>query len=100
MPLALYFRPSFDRSLKKLDAQQIKTVRLILETLELYYSSGCDLEKAKRISSKFFYKKLRTPYYEAGVNAHLRVVIRREDDQCIAMLAGNHNQIRQFLLDV
>ncbi len=100
MPLHLYHRPSFERSLKRLDTTQVKTVASILEALDVYYASGCDLAKAKEISSRFFYKQLKTPYYEAGIEGRLRVVIRREGQKCIAVLAGNHNQIRRFLLDV
>ncbi len=100
MPLSLYYRPSFERSRKQLDAGQSKTVGLILEAIEIYYASGCDLEKAKKIASRFFYKKLRTPYYEAGIDSRLRVVLCRDGDKGIAIIAGNHNQIRQFLLKV
>jgi len=39
---------------------------------------------------------LRRPYYEAGIEGSIRVVIRQEQ-MCIAVLAGNHDQIRQFL---
>lgn len=98
--LALYFRPSFRRSLKHLDPQQISTVGLILEALEIYYSANCNLEEAKKSAPRFFYKKLRSPYYEAGIESNLRVIIGREKEKCIAILAGNHDQILKFLLNV
>ena len=97
MPLYLYFRPSFKRSLKRLGHEQKKIVGLILESLNAYYSSGCDLLEAQRKAPLFFYKQLRKPYYEAGVERNTRVVIIREGEKCIAILAGNHNQIKQFL---
>ena len=39
---------------------------MILEALDVYYSSGCDLLKAKKVAPGFFYKQLRRPYYESG----------------------------------
>jgi len=100
MPLYLYYRPSFNRSLERLGYEQKKIVGLILESLTVYYSSGCDLYEAQKISPRFFYKQLRKPYHEAGVEGTIRVIIRREDEKCIAMLVGNHNQVKQFLANV
>ena len=100
MPLVLYYRPSFKRCLKQLDESQKKTVALILESLEVYYSKNCDIVQAQRITPRFFYKKLRNPYYEAGIESNVRVVLRREAGKCIAILAGNHDQIRKFLANV
>ena len=97
MPLHLYYRPSFKRSLERLGHEQKKIVGLILESLTAYYSSRCNLQEAQKIAPRFFYKQLRKPYYEAGVEGNIRVVIRRESENCIAVLAGNHNQIKQFL---
>ena len=99
MPLSLYFRPSFSRSLKRLDSTQIKIIGTILEALQSYYLSGCDLEAAKKAAPGFFYKQLRRPYYEAGVESGLRVVLVREKEKCIAVLAGNHDQIVRFLAE-
>ena len=97
MPLTLYFRPSFQRSLKRLGAEQQRTVGRVLEALQAYYASDCHLPAAQQHAPRFFYKQLRKPYYEAGVDRHLRVIIAREDDKGIAILAGNHDQIRRFL---
>ena len=100
MPLHFYYRPSFKRSLKRLGYEQKKVVGLILESLTAYYFSGCNQQEAQKIAPRFFYKQLRKPYYEAGVEGAIRVVIRREGENCIAILAGNHEQIRQFLSSV
>ncbi|MDO8749227.1 MAG: hypothetical protein Q7J72_08975 [Candidatus Omnitrophota bacterium] len=97
MPLRLYYRPSFKRSLKRLGHEQRKIAGLILESLAGYYSNGCNLQEAQKIAPRFFYKQLRKPYYEAGVEGNIRVVISREGENCIAVLAGNHDQIKQFL---
>lgn len=100
MSLELYFRPSFQRSLKGLDPGQVQIVGQILEALEAYYSHNHDLGAARRLSVRFFYKQLRRPYVEAGVESSLRVVLRIESGKAIAILAGNHDQIRKFLLKV
>ncbi len=97
MPLYFYYRPSFERSLKRLGSGQKKITGLVLEALEVYYSSGCDILEAQRVVPGFFYKQLRKPYFEAGVERNIRVVIRKEEERCIAILAGNHDQIKQFL---
>lgn len=100
MPLHLYFQPSFQRSLKPLDFQQKETVSLVLEALIVYYANRCSLIEAQKIAPRFFYKQLRKPYYEAGVERNLRVVLYKEDEKCIAVLAGNHDQIKRFLAGV
>ena len=97
MSLHLCYRPSFKRSLKHLGYEQKKIAGLILESIAVYYSSECDLLEAQKITTRFFYKQLRKPYYEAGIEGTMRVIIRREDNNCIAVLAGNHDQIKQFL---
>lgn len=100
MPLRLYYRPSFKRSLKRLGYEQKKIAGLILESLLVYYASGCDLLEAQKTAPRFFYKQLRKPYYEAGIEGTIRVVIRKEGENCIAVLTGNHDQIKQFLSGV
>jgi len=100
VPLHLYFRPSFRRSLKTLGHEQNKVVGRILEALRIYYVSNCDLVETQKIALRFFYKQLRKPYYEAGVEGNIRVVIRKEGEKCIATLAGNHDQIKRFLANL
>jgi hypothetical protein len=100
MPLCLCYRPSFKRSIKRLGYEQRKIVGLIFESLTVYYSSGCDLSEAQKIAPRFFYKQLRKPYYEAGIEGTIRMIIKLEDENCIAVLAGNHDQIKQFLASV
>jgi len=97
MPLSLYCRPSFNRSIKRLGSDQKKITAVMLEALLKYYATDCNILEAQKTSPGFFYKKLRTPYYEAGIESNIRVVIRKEGTKCIALLAGNHDQIRQFL---
>ena len=100
MPLRLYYRPSFDRAIKHLGYEQRKIVGLILEAVSIYYSSGCNLLEAQKIAPRFFYKQLSKPYYEAGIEMNIRVMIRREGEKCIAILAGDHAKIKRFLVDL
>ncbi len=100
MPLLLYYRSSFKRSLKRLGYEQKKIVGLTLESLTVYYSNGCDLDQARKTAPRFFYKQLRKPYHEAGIEGTIRVIIRRENEKCIAVLAGDHNHVKQFLGNV
>ena len=97
MPLYLYYRPSFNRSVKRLGSRQKKIAGTILEALDAYYSSNCSLLEARQIAPGFFYKQLRKPYYESGIEGNMRVVLRKEGNNCIAILAGNHDQIEKFL---
>ena len=63
----------------------------------IYYRDNCNLAKTKEIAPGFFYKQLQKPYYESGIESNIRVVLRRQGQKCVAMLVGNHDQIKQFL---
>ncbi len=97
MPLVLFLNPSFKKCLNKLGADQKIIVAIILETLQIYYNFNCDLERARDNAPGFFYKQLRKPYYEAGVERNIRVVLEKNGSVCTAILAGNHDQIKKFL---
>ena len=98
MPLNLLFTSSFYRSLKNFDPQQQQTVSEIIEALKFYYASGSDIAQAHKATPRFFYKKLRNDFYEAGVENKLRIILRKDGPHCSAVFAGNHDQIRKFLL--
>lgn len=97
MSLRLYRLPVFEKTRSKLGSEGIAIVGRILEALEVYYSTNCDLEAARKIAPRFFYKQLRKPYYEAGIESQIRVVIYREKERCFAVLAGSHDDVRRFL---
>lgn len=99
-PLFLFIRPSFERSVKRMGSQQMIIVGRIMDVLEVYYASGCNLEEAKKMAPRFFYKQLMGPYYEAGIEVNVRVVIRRDGEKCVTLLAGNHDQVKRFLRSV
>ncbi len=97
MPLFLLYASSFERSLKNLDPQQRVIIARIIESLEMYYSNECDIAKVLETETRFFYKKLRHDFYEAGVEGKLRIVLKKDGSKCVAILAGNHDQIKKFL---
>ena len=97
MPLYLFFLSSFERSLKILDTEQKETVQILLNALEIYFASDCNLSEAQRIAPRFFYKQLRKPFYEAGIEGKLRLIIRRDQSKCFAIMVGNHDQIKRFM---
>lgn len=99
MPLTLLHYSSFERSLKRLDAGQKRIVKRILKALLVYYASNCTLTEAQKQEPRFFYKQLRKPYYEAGAERNIRIIIERDKSECFAVLAGNHDQIKQFLVN-
>ena len=97
MPIQFTYASSFKRSVKKLGSKEVAVVKTILKALSVYYESGCDVSKAQKLSPRFFYKQLRKPYFEAGVEGKVRIIIERNGSQCMAILAGNHDLIKQFL---
>ncbi len=97
MPLILSAYSSFDRSLKSLGLEQREIVQRILHVLAVYYGSNCDLNEAQKFEPRFFYKQLRKPYYEAGIEGRIRVVIERDKSNCYLILAGNHDHVKKFL---
>lgn len=97
MPLILLFTLSFERSLKNLSFDQREIIKRIVETLTVYYENNCNLTAAQMVSPRFFYKQLYKPFYEAGIESKLRIVIRRDGLEGVAILAGHHDQIKRFL---
>ena len=97
MSLNLIAYSSFERSLKSFGPEQKEIVQRIVSTLNAYYHSNCDLKEANKTEPRFFYKQLRKPYYEAGVENKIRVIIERDKSNCYLVLAGNHDQVKKFL---
>ena len=97
MPLRFFYYSSFERSLKNLDPEQKKIVQRILKALEIYYASNCNVSEAQKLEPRFFYKQLRKPFYEAGVESKIRIMLERDKSECFAIAAGNHDQIKRFL---
>ena len=97
MPYTLAWLPSFERDVKGLDPQQKETVKTALRALLAYFSTNNDLTEAQKIAPRFFFKQLRRPFYEAGIEGKLRLVLRKDGLAFSAMLAGNHDQVRRFL---
>ncbi len=97
MSIALLYYKTFYKSLTKLDTTQLITTEKILAALKIYLLHNANLEKAKEVYSGFFYKQLRKPYFEAGIESRLRILMEKDSANVYAVFAGNHNQIRRFL---
>lgn len=97
--IRLYVLPSFERALKGLGATQKQIAQRLLNVLLVYYESNCNLDKARAIELRFFHKKLRDSFYEAGIEGQLRVILKRIGDEFAVAFLGNHDQIRRFLKD-
>ena len=100
MPVTLLFYRTFDRGLKGLDPQQVKTVWFVLDALRAYFLHNFNIDAARKIHPGFFYKQLRKPYFEAGVEGKLRVVMEKDGEDVYVVFVGNHDQIRRFLAGV
>ena len=98
MPFTLYFYSSFERSLKSLDPSQKTIVQRIVRALQAYLHAGADLSAAQKVEAGFFYKQLCKPYYEAGVEGKMRIIMERDKADCYLVLAGNHEDIKRFLM--
>ena len=68
-----------------------------LECIASYIAADNNLSKAQKIAPRFFFKKLRTPYYEAGIESKLRIVFEKHNGNLYAIFAGNHDQVKRFL---
>lgn len=97
MPYTLSWIPSFERAVKGLDPQQKVTVKTALRALLIYFSTNNDLTEAQKIAPRFFFKQLRRPFYEIGIEGKLRVILRKDELTFTAILAGNHDQVKRFL---
>jgi hypothetical protein len=97
MPYALESSASFERNTKGLSPQQKEIIKQGLNALLIYFSTNNNLSEAQKIAPRFFFKQLRKPFYEVGIEGKLRIVLRKEGNTLTAVLAGNHDQVNRFL---
>lgn len=97
MAFTLCWAPSFVRDVKHLDPQDKEIVKLILRAWRVYFATQNNLLEARKVAPRFFFKQLRRPFYETGIEGRWRIVLRREDLAFVALIAGNHDRIRRFL---
>ena len=82
--------PSFERSVKRLTAQEKKDLAKSLEVFNAFLT-------AHRASYGFRFKKINHDKYEFRIDVHLRVVVKAEDETYYLVLAGNHEDVRRYL---
>lgn len=86
----IFILPSFERSVKRLSAQdKIK----LSEALEAFNSF---LLTAKAPYG-FRFKKINHDKYEFRVEVRLRVIVKEEYDNYYLVLTGNHDEVRRYL---
>lgn len=82
--------PSFERSVKKLTLFDKKKLAQSLEEFNSFIISG-------KMPSGLGFKKINHDKYEFRVDIRLRVVVKVEGEDYYLVLAGNHDQVRQYL---
>lgn len=82
--------PSFERSVKKLTAQEKKQLAIALEKLNSFLISG-------QAPFGLGFKKINHDKYEFRVDIRLRVIIKIEGDILYLVLAGGHEEVRRYL---
>lgn len=81
---------SFDRSFKRLSREKRAKVRTALEGFLGFYENGTR-------PAGLGLKKLRGCYWEIRAGLHIRIIFLVKRDLVTFVLAGTHNDIKQFL---
>lgn len=85
------FKPSFDRSVKSLPSETKQEIKELCINLIEMLSSG------RRLSTGLGLKNLRKNFWEARKGLRLRILFRWESDLVEFILAGTHEDIKNFL---
>ena len=88
--MEVYFAPSFLRITKKLDPHIKDNIKATIEDVIDFYESG---EKTKGLGIKH----LRGTLWEARSGLQLRVVFDLSGNQMTFVLAGTHDDVKNFL---
>jgi mRNA-degrading endonuclease RelE of RelBE toxin-antitoxin system len=84
------FKPSFDRSFKKLEPSAKKKVADALSSLIDFFESG-------QRPSGLGLKHLRGDFWEIRIGLKIRVLFIFEGSTIGFVIVGSHNDIRRFL---
>ena len=84
--------PSFERAARRLTAHEKKLLIKSLEAFNQFLTAG-------HAPYGFRLKKIGQEKYEFRVDIRLRVIVKTEADCYYLVLAGNHNDIRRYLLN-
>ncbi len=85
------FKPSFDRSVKSLPSETKQEIKELCINLIEMLSSG------RRLSTGLGLKNLRKNFWEVRKGLRLRILFRWESDLVEFILAGTHEDIKNFL---
>ena len=84
--------PSFERSIRHLNVHEKKLLTKSLEAFNGFLMTG-------NAPYGFRLKKIGQGKYEFRINLSLRVVVKLESSIYYLVLAGNHDDVRQHLLN-
>jgi len=85
------FKPSFDRSVKSLPSETKQEIKESCINLIEMLSSG------RRLSTGLGLKNLRKNFWEVRKGLRLRILFRWQSDLVEFILAGTHEDIKNFL---
>ena len=86
----IFILAPFERSVKKLSAQDRGKLSSSLEAFHSFLLSG-------QAAYGFRFKKINHDKYEFRVGIRLRVIVKVEGDNYYLVLAGNHDEVRRYL---
>lgn len=84
------YKPSFDRTFKKLEQIQKKQVSEAIFSLIDFFDTG---KKPNGLGLK----NLRKDFWEIRCSKGIRVLFKFEDDKISFIIVGNHNDIKNYL---
>lgn len=88
------FKPSFDRSVKKLYGREKEEVKKVaLQAIDI-------LSQDRIIHKGFGLKRLKGDFWEIRKGIKARILFRWQGDLVEFVLAGDHNDIKRFLKNI
>jgi len=88
------FKPSFDRSVKKLYGREKEELKKVaLQAIDI-------LSQDRIIHKGFGLKRLKGDFWEIRKGIKARILFRWQGDLVEFVLAGDHNDIKRFLKNI
>lgn len=92
--MRIEFKPSFDRSIKALSADDKDEIKKVAGVLIDVLSSNKPLHEGLGL------KRLQGPYWEVRKGLKVRLLFRWQKDLVEFVLAGNHEDVKRFLKSI
>lgn len=88
--MEIYFAPSFQRIIKKMDSPVKESIKNSVKQIIDFYNSG-------QKTSGLGIKNLRGTLWEARSGIKVRVLYDLSENQLTFVLAGSHDNVKNFL---